>query len=175
MTGHLVLSTLHTNDAASTPVRLMDMGVPPYMVAMSLNLVIAQRLVRMVCPDCSDVYSPNTQESAWLTHARPHGSHPARYAKGTGCSRCNGTGYSGRSAIYEMLEMTKTLVEAANNSSPNGIRASGTAPDRRSDAVATRARVGRRRTHDSRRSDAHLGAARRLTLREISPDARLQL
>ena len=118
MTGHLVLSTLHTNDASSTPVRLMDMGVPPYMVAMSLNLVIAQRLVRMVCNDCSEPHQPNAQESAWLLHARPQGSHPAHYAKGVGCSRCNGTGYAGRTAIYEMLEMTPGLVEAANGQSP---------------------------------------------------------
>jgi MSHA biogenesis protein MshE len=118
MTGHLVLSTLHTNDAASTPVRLIDMGVPAFMVAMSLNLVIAQRLVRMVCADCSEPHAPSAQELAWLLHARPGGGHPARYAKGRGCSRCNETGYVGRTAIYEMLEMTKTLVEAANAHSP---------------------------------------------------------
>ena len=119
MTGHLVLSTLHTNDAASTPVRLLDMGVPAYMVAMSLNLVIAQRLVRMVCEDCSSPHEPTAQESAWLRHAGAGaGQHPARYAKGLGCSRCNGTGYSGRNAVYEMLEMTQTLVQGAYSGSP---------------------------------------------------------
>jgi len=119
MTGHLVLSTLHTNDAASTPVRLLDMGVPSYMVAMSLNLVIAQRLVRLVCEDCHAPHAPTAQESAWLRH---YGGEPAAagsgFAKGLGCSRCNGTGYSGRSAVYEMLEMTQGLVDAANRGSP---------------------------------------------------------
>lgn len=119
MTGHLVLSTLHTNDAASTPVRLLDMGVPPYMVAMSLNLVIAQRLVRLVCEDCHSPHVPTPQEHAWLRH---HGGEGAAghggYARGLGCSRCNGTGYAGRTAIYEMLEMTQALVDAANRGSP---------------------------------------------------------
>ena len=119
MTGHLVLSTLHTNDAASTPVRLLDMGVPPYMVAMSLNLVIAQRLVRLVCEDCHSPHTPTPQEHAWLRH---HGGEDAAgrssYAKGLGCSRCNGTGYAGRTAVYEMLEMTQALVDAANRGSP---------------------------------------------------------
>ena len=120
MTGHLVLSTLHTNDAASTPVRLIDMGVPSYMVAMSLNLVIAQRLVRMVCDDCSSPHEPSSQESAWLLHAAgaAAGSLGTVYRRGLGCSRCNGTGYAGRSAVYEMLEMTRALVEVANSGSP---------------------------------------------------------
>jgi MSHA biogenesis protein MshE len=119
MTGHLVLSTLHTNDAASTPVRLLDMGVPPYMVAMSLNLVVAQRLVRLICEDCHGPHAPTPQQSAWLRHyggeeAAGHGG----YARGMGCSRCNGTGYAGRTAVYEMLEMTQALVDAANRGSP---------------------------------------------------------
>ena len=119
LTGHLVLSTLHTNDAASTPIRLLDMGVPAYMVAMSLHLVIAQRLVRMVCEECSAPHEPSAQESAWLLHAARAGAGGApSYRRGLGCSRCNGTGYSGRSAVYEMLEMTAPLVQAANGGSP---------------------------------------------------------
>ena len=120
MTGHLVLSTLHTNDAASTPIRLLDMGVPAYMVAMSLNLVIAQRLVRLVCEDCSTPHQPSAQEMAWLHHAcrGNDGARPLRFARGIGCSRCNGTGYSGRTAVYEMLEMTQSLVEVANSGAP---------------------------------------------------------
>ena len=119
LTGHLVLSTLHTNDAASTPIRLLDMGVPAYMVAMSLHLVIAQRLVRMVCEECSAPHEPTAQESAWLLHAaRPGAGGEPSYRRGLGCSRCNGTGYSGRSAVYEMLEMTTPLVQAANGGSP---------------------------------------------------------
>ncbi|HEY4957181.1 MAG TPA: GspE/PulE family protein [Caldimonas sp.] len=120
LTGHLVLSTLHTNDAASTPIRLLDMGVPAYMVAMSLHLVIAQRLVRMVCEECSAPHEPGTQESAWLLHAARGGAvtGAAAFRRGLGCSRCNGTGYAGRSAVYEMLEMTQPLVQAANGGSP---------------------------------------------------------
>ena len=117
MTGHLVLSTLHTNDAASTPVRLLDMGIPAYMVAMSLNLVIAQRLVRLVCGDCSQPHEPTVAEFAWLSHVGT-GHATGGWAKGLGCSRCNGTGYAGRTAIYEMLEMTQALVQAANGGSP---------------------------------------------------------
>ncbi len=119
MTGHLVLSTLHTNDAASTPVRLLDMGVPAYMVAMSLNLVLAQRLLRLVCEDCHAPHVPTAQQRAWLAHyAGDAAAHAAGYARGMGCSRCNGTGYSGRTAVYEMLEMTQALVDAANRGSP---------------------------------------------------------
>ena len=123
MTGHLVLSTLHTNDAASTPVRLLDMGVPAYMVAMSLNLVIAQRLLRLVCEDCTRPQSPTVQEDAWLRHhdgasvdRQPEGgpAHGRGYFRGIGCSSCNGTGYAGRTAVYEMLEMTRALVDAVN-------------------------------------------------------------
>jgi MSHA biogenesis protein MshE len=119
LTGHLVLSTLHTSGAATTPIRLLDMGVPAYMVAMSLHLVIAQRLVRMVCEECSAPHEPTAQESAWLLHAAPAGAGaPASYRRGLGCSRCNGTGYAGRSAVYEMLEMTQPLVHAANGGAP---------------------------------------------------------
>jgi MSHA biogenesis protein MshE len=120
LTGHLVLSTLHTNEAASTPIRLLDMGVPAYMVAMSLHLVIAQRLVRVVCEDCSEPHQPTPQESAWLMHAAQAGAGASLsgYRRGLGCSRCNGTGYAGRSAVYEMLEMTQPLVQAANGGSP---------------------------------------------------------
>ncbi|HJV61121.1 MAG TPA: GspE/PulE family protein [Albitalea sp.] len=118
MTGHLVLSTLHTNDAASTPVRLLDMGVPPYMVAMSLNLVLAQRLVRLVCEDCHGPHTPTPQEHAWLAHHGGEETLAGAFARGMGCSRCNGTGYAGRTAVYEMLEMTQALVDAANRGSP---------------------------------------------------------
>ncbi len=116
LTGHLVLSTLHTSEAASTPIRLLDMGVPAYMVAMSLHLVLAQRLVRTVCEDCSAPHEPSAQESAWLLHAA-QGAGAAGYRRGVGCSRCNGTGYAGRSAVYEILEMTPPLVQAANGGS----------------------------------------------------------
>ncbi len=115
MTGHLVLSTLHTNDSVSSPIRLLDMGAPAYMVAMSLQVVIAQRLLRMVCEGCVEHYSPSAQERAWLEH---YGKTAPKtgLCKGSGCTRCNGTGYHGRTGVYEMLEMTEALVHAANES-----------------------------------------------------------
>ena len=117
MTGHLVLSTLHTNDSISSPIRLLDMGAPAYLVAMSLRVVIAQRLVRMVCESCAESYSPSAQEQAWLDH---YGKSASDFAlsKGSGCTRCNGTGYHGRSGVYEMLEMTEPLVQAVNDDKP---------------------------------------------------------
>ena len=117
MTGHLVLSTLHTNDAVSTPMRLLDMGAPRYMVAFSLQLVVAQRLVRLICESCAEPHEPLPGEWQWLTQELPAGAAPS-YLKGKGCSRCNGTGYLGRTGVYEMLEMTRPVVEAANGDDP---------------------------------------------------------
>ncbi|GAB3451956.1 GspE/PulE family protein [Massilia terrae] len=119
MTGHLVLSTLHTNDAASTPLRLMDMGVPRYMVGGSLQAVLAQRLVRVICESCSTEYQPSPVEQAWL---RPElGVHveTTRYFHGRGCSHCNGTGYRGRTGVYELLEMTRSVIDASNHPDPS--------------------------------------------------------
>jgi MSHA biogenesis protein MshE len=113
MTGHMVFSTLHTNDAVSTPVRLLDMGAPRYMVALSLQLVIAQRLVRVVCESCTADYDPLPNQREWLRLelGATEGFRPKR---GKGCTHCNGTGYMGRTGVYEMLEMTGPVVEAAN-------------------------------------------------------------
>ena len=118
MTGHLVLSTLHTNDAVTTPVRLIDMGAPRYMVALSLQMVLAQRLVRMVCESCTETYTLLPGEHAWLMQELAAKVDNYRYVKGKGCSHCNGTGYLGRTGVYEMLEMTKPVVEAANQEDP---------------------------------------------------------
>jgi MSHA biogenesis protein MshE len=109
ITGHMVLSTLHTKDAASAPTRLVDMDVPNYMVATSLQAVIAQRLVRLVCESCSSPYQPTPQEVEWLKREDPLIRQPAAFARGQGCTHCNGTGYRGRSGVYEMLEMTGNL------------------------------------------------------------------
>ena len=118
ITGHMVLSTLHTNDAASTPIRLLDMGVPRYMVAMSLQMVIAQRLVRVICEHCARPRRLNPQEHEWLRVEIGEEVDRHEYREGAGCSHCNGTGYLGRSGIYEMLEMTAPVVEAANQEDP---------------------------------------------------------
>jgi MSHA biogenesis protein MshE len=120
MTGHMVLSTLHTNDAGSTPVRLLDMGVPPYMVAMSVHAVLAQRLVRLTCASCSADHQPLPHERAWLELTVGSAAEGRRFVQGTGCSHCNGTGFSGRTAIYEMLEMNGPLVEALNHGDTQG-------------------------------------------------------
>ncbi|HEU0283344.1 MAG TPA: ATPase, T2SS/T4P/T4SS family [Gallionella sp.] len=117
MTGHLVFSTLHTRDAAGTLFRLVDMGTPRFMVASSVQVVIAQRLLRRVCGSCSEAHIPTPQESEWL---KVEGVTPEQWGgllHGRGCSHCNGTGYRGRMGVYEMLEMDRELVEAAAHES----------------------------------------------------------
>ncbi|MFZ3219224.1 MAG: GspE/PulE family protein [Rhodoferax sp.] len=117
ITGHLVLSTLHTRDAMSTPFRLLDMGVPAYMVATSLQAVIAQRLLRLNCPECAEPHAPTAQEQAWLDGMLPPGQTLVSQ-RGRGCSACNGTGYAGRQGVYELLEMDATLAHAASHADP---------------------------------------------------------
>lgn len=117
ITGHLVLSTLHTRDALSTPFRLLDMGVPPFMVATSLQAVIAQRLLRLNCPDCAQPHEATPQEQSWLSSMISTGES-VKSMRGRGCSSCNGTGYSGRQGVYELLEMDAVLTQAASRSDP---------------------------------------------------------
>lgn len=118
LTGHLVLSTLHTNDAISTPIRLLDMGVPRYMVATSLQVVLAQRLVRLICESCTIDYELLPAEREWLKSELGDVVDTHRYKQGRGCSHCNGTGYRGRTGVYEMLEMTEAVAHAANSHDP---------------------------------------------------------
>ncbi len=99
LTGHLVLATLHTNDAAGAVTRLIDMGVEPFLLASSLLGVLAQRLVRKLCPACRKLDLPSATESAAIT-SRLRG-RPVYAA--VGCAKCNGSGYGGRSGIYELL------------------------------------------------------------------------
>jgi MSHA biogenesis protein MshE len=110
ITGHMVLSTLHVREAASVPMRLLDMEVPRYMVATALQAVIAQRLVRLICERCVEEHVPSAQESRFLELVWPGGA--GQFKHGTGCSQCNGSGYRGRVGVYEMLEMTPRLTEA---------------------------------------------------------------
>jgi MSHA biogenesis protein MshE len=119
LTGHLVLSTLHTKDAASTPLRLIDMGAPGYMVAASVHAVIAQRLVRVNCETCAADVQPSAQEAKWLEALAGEAWRGKRLRRGKGCPHCNRTGYVGRTGVYEMLEMTPELVRAANVADPN--------------------------------------------------------
>ncbi|UVW26932.1 GspE/PulE family protein [Massilia sp. H6] len=118
MTGHLVLSTLHTNDAASTPLRLMDMGVPRYMVGGSLQAVLAQRLVRVICESCAEPHPATPAEVTWLQAELGELAASTSFFHGKGCSHCNGTGFRGRTGVYELLEMTRAVTDAANHPDP---------------------------------------------------------
>jgi type IV pilus assembly protein PilB len=108
LTGHLVLSTLHTNDAPSTISRLMNMGIEPFLVATSVNLICAQRLVRRLCPDCKvqDKVPPQVLIEAGYT---PEEARTVKVCKRQGCSNCGGKGYKGRVGLYEVLEVTDEL------------------------------------------------------------------
>jgi type IV pilus assembly protein PilB len=110
LTCHLVLSTLHTNDAPSTITRLVDMGVEKFLVTSSVVLIVAQRLVRRICPKCKEDYQPSEVELLALG-VNPDEHPGAVFAKGTGCSHCADTGYKGRLAIHEVLRMTENLAE----------------------------------------------------------------
>ena len=113
ITGHLVLSTLHTNDAASAPARLIDMGAAPYMVGMALQTVIAQRLVRRCCTACAEPVLPSLAERTWLdAQLGPDGWDPTGLRKGRGCPRCRNVGFDGRHGVYEVLAMNQTLIAA---------------------------------------------------------------
>jgi MSHA biogenesis protein MshE len=118
MTGHLVLSTLHTNDAISTPARLLDMGVPGYMIASTLLAVVSQRLMRLNCRYCIEPYSPRPEELEWVKHYAGGDLAQAKFQHGKGCTRCNGVGYSGRTGVFEMVEMTAPLAAAIHGSDP---------------------------------------------------------
>jgi MSHA biogenesis protein MshE len=119
MTGHLVLSTLHTNDAISSPIRMIDMGAPRFMVAMSIVAVIAQRLVRLICDNCIEQHVLSPAENGWLLQELGQDINEHLYVHGKGCSKCNGTGYIGRVGVYELLEMNNALVDAANQPDPD--------------------------------------------------------
>ena len=103
ITGHLVLSTLHTNDAISSVIRLTDMGVPAYLVGNSVVGLVAQRLMRKVCPDCAYTYTPDDAEAAVL------GVRPDKLTRGKGCHKCNNTGYKGRIAVHEVVLFDKAI------------------------------------------------------------------
>lgn len=104
ITGHLVVSTIHTNDAPSTFLRMVDMGVEPYMVATSVASIIAQRLIKKICPKCKQEYTPKEEELAiWK------GELPEKFYYGAGCVSCNNTGYSGRMPVHEIVVVNSDL------------------------------------------------------------------
>jgi type IV pilus assembly protein PilB len=110
LTGHLVLSTLHTNDAPSTINRLMNMGIEPFLVASSLNLVCAQRLVRRICKNCTE---PDPTPPPALMQAGFSAEDAKKVVpnRGKGCEKCNNTGYKGRVGLYEVMEITEEIRE----------------------------------------------------------------
>ncbi|MCH7683770.1 MAG: type IV-A pilus assembly ATPase PilB [Gemmatimonadetes bacterium] len=108
LTGHLVLSTLHTNDAPSTITRMLDMGIEPFNVASAVNLIVAQRLIRRICKDCKAEHEYTSDELAALGMTDGELAEITFY-KGTGCSSCGDTGYRGRAGLYEVMELTPAL------------------------------------------------------------------
>ena len=105
-----MLSTLHTNDAISSTLRLIDMGAPDYLVASAMRAILAQRLVRRLCPHCKKPYTPDAAELSWLAH-KSMAANP-QFWRGEGCQSCNHTGYSGRIGVFELLVMNRELADA---------------------------------------------------------------
>jgi type II secretory ATPase GspE/PulE/Tfp pilus assembly ATPase PilB-like protein len=115
MTGHLVFSTLHTNDAPSGVTRLLDLQVAPYQIAATINGVLAQRLVRRICPDCREHYRPDPQVVAFVS-SEPAGRR--QLTRGRGCDNCRGTGYRGRIGIFELFVVSEDLNRAISAREP---------------------------------------------------------
>ncbi|HLX95945.1 MAG TPA: GspE/PulE family protein [Verrucomicrobiae bacterium] len=117
LTGHLVLSTLHTNDAPGAVTRLLDMGVEPFLISSTLMAVLAQRLVRTTCPNCRTPFEP-TEEQLALLNLSPHDLGDKVFHYGRGCSNCNDTGYKGRKGIFELLIISEAIRTLINERSP---------------------------------------------------------
>ena len=115
LTGHLVLATLHTNDAPGAVARLIDMGIEPYLLSSALNGVVAQRLTRTVCPSCVTKYypPPNVLRDAGLTDS------PGKpFRRGAGCERCHNSGFRGRAGVYAVMEVTPELRRLVHKAAP---------------------------------------------------------
>ena len=117
LTGHLVFTTLHTNDAPGAVTRLIDMGVEPFLISSTLEAVLGQRLLRSICPRCRAAYQPNEVLLAELGISRRDIGEKHFYY-GKGCDACNNTGYKGRKGIYELLKITDPLRELINERAP---------------------------------------------------------
>ncbi len=117
LTGHLVFSTLHTNDAPSGVTRMVDMGVEPYLVAATVLGIVAQRLVRVICDDCAEEVQPSDDVLARIAAGQTTIESP-RFRRGRGCEQCSGTGYRGRTGLYELMPMTPGLRNAVVRQAP---------------------------------------------------------
>jgi general secretion pathway protein E len=117
LTGHLVLSTLHTNDAPASITRLINIGVEPYLISAAVNAILAQRLVRMVCPHCAEPDQPSEEllAESGLTAAETRGW---KFVAGRGCRECRGAGYKGRKAIAELMILNDELRELITSRAP---------------------------------------------------------
>ncbi len=118
LTGHLVLSTLHTNDAITSAMRLIDVGLEGYLVASALRGVVAQRLVRRICSSCKQPYQAEAQEKIWLRAINSNQAEEIDFSRGAGCSHCNNTGYRGRIGIFEYLEIDNVLADTLRAADP---------------------------------------------------------
>jgi len=114
LTGHMVFSTLHTNDAPGAVTRLMDIGIKPFLVATSLRGVLAQRLVRKICPNCAQTYAPSAEELCLLGIGEAE-ARKATFRRGTGCPQCHHTGYYGRMGIFELLLVDETMQQLVHS------------------------------------------------------------
>lgn len=113
LTGHMVFSTLHTNDAPSTVTRMRDMGVPPFLLTATVEAVLAQRLVRKICPDCREETVPSTETLAEL-NLTPEDVIGKKFFRGRGCTTCNNTGFKGRTGLFELMVINDAIREAIN-------------------------------------------------------------
>ena len=120
ITGHLVFSTLHTNGAVETATRLLDMGIEGYILASSLKLIIAQRLIRRICERCVDSYEIDENETIWLENKLGARVDEVHLKKGHGCQHCNHSGYRGRIGVYELLEMHHDTLDALRRNDSSG-------------------------------------------------------
>jgi MSHA biogenesis protein MshE len=161
ITGHLVLSSLHTNDAAAAPARLIDMGAAPYMVGMALQTVIAQRLVRRSCPACAEAAAPSLVERAWLDGQLGREQwDPTGLRKSRGCPRCRNVGFDGRHGVYEVLAMNNELVSALLRNDMAGFNSAAKAAIGPASLAAEAARA-------AARGVTTVGEAMRIGLRSI--------
>jgi MSHA biogenesis protein MshE len=131
MTGHMVLSTLHTNDAITSALRLIDIGVDGYLVATALKAIVAQRLVRKICTSCIQPYTPNTNEQQLLREiGRGADFSNTPFKHGAGCPHCHNTGYRGRIGVFELLELNQAMAEALRDNDMNAFtRAAVASPE----------------------------------------------
>ena len=120
LTGHMVLSTLHTNDAAGAVTRLIDMGIEPFLISSTLNGILAQRLLRRVCLDCREEYAPDDAELKMLGLTRDEVDNRPFY-RGVGCDKCNNSGYKKRVGIFELLIISEPIQQLINNREPSQI------------------------------------------------------